>query len=186
METWEGCSSIVEGALKRLEQVSHADIDAFRERLKGAGAIFCAAQGRSGYILRCFCMRLMHLGFRAHFSGDTATPAMGPGDLLVVLSGSGRTSCTCSLAAQAKAAGGDTFGLVGTRQSPLERCLDGLIHIPDFGQDALSGPTTGFVQPLGSAFEQTAFILLEAVLQALFLEQGGNQGVLQERHANLE
>ena len=30
--------------------------------IQGAGAIFFAAQGRSGFVLRCFCMRLMHLG----------------------------------------------------------------------------------------------------------------------------
>jgi hypothetical protein len=61
-----------------------------------------------------------------------------------------------------------------------------MIYIPDFGEgEGMPGPMH-VVQPLGSSFEQTAFILLEAVLQDLFLEQGSDQGVLQERHANLE
>ena len=37
-------------------------------------------------------MRLMHLGLTVHIAGDTTTPAITSGDLLLVASGSGTTS----------------------------------------------------------------------------------------------
>ena len=51
--------------------------------------IFVCGAGRCQYMLRAFCMRLMHLGFRAHVAGDTATPAVEPGDLVVIADGAG-------------------------------------------------------------------------------------------------
>lgn len=36
-------------------------------------------------------MRLMHLGLTVHIVGETTTPAIGPGDVLLVASGSGTT-----------------------------------------------------------------------------------------------
>jgi 6-phospho-3-hexuloisomerase len=186
MNTWKGCSLIADHALSRLESVTVADINAFLERLETAGSIFCTAQGRSGYILRCFCMRLMHMGYRTHFTGDTVTPPIGPGDILVVLSGSGRTSCTYSLLEQARAAGASTFGVLGTRHAPMDGHLDGAIYVSGVEPPVGSSEGKSFDQPLGSPFEQAAFLLLEAVLQELFHQQGSNQVALRQRHTNLE
>ncbi len=52
--------------------------------LKAAPRIFGCASGRSSFILRGFLMRLMHLGYTVYFVGETTTPRIRPGDLLVV------------------------------------------------------------------------------------------------------
>ena len=54
--------------------------------------VFVAGAGRSGLVLRMFAMRLMHFGPTVHVAGDTTTPAISSGDLLLVASGSGTTS----------------------------------------------------------------------------------------------
>ncbi len=56
------------------------------------GRVFVAGAGRSGLVLRMAAMRLMHLGMTVHVAGDTTTPAISSGDLLLVASGSGTTS----------------------------------------------------------------------------------------------
>ena len=67
-----------------LQSVNDEEVENFLLKLNDAGAIFFSAQGRSGFILRAFCMRLMHLGFPVYFCGETITPAIVPDDLLIV------------------------------------------------------------------------------------------------------
>jgi 6-phospho-3-hexuloisomerase len=126
------------------------------------------------------------MGYRTHFAGDTVTPPIGPGDMLVVLSGSGRASCTYHLLEQARAAGAATFGVLGTRHGPMGTHLDGAIHISGIQPPAGSLGDESLDEPLGSPFEQAAFMLLEAVLQELFHRQGSDQSALRKRHTNLE
>ncbi len=45
--------------------------------------------GRSGLVGKAFAMRLMHLGFDVYVLGETITPSIGEGDLVIVISGSG-------------------------------------------------------------------------------------------------
>ena len=59
--------------------------------IQKAVRIFVAGAGRSGFVSRGFANRLMHLGYTAYFVGDTTTPPIQPGDLLVIGSGSGKT-----------------------------------------------------------------------------------------------
>ena len=61
------------------------------ESIMHSGKIFIAGAGRTGYIMRCFAMRLIHLGFCAYVIGDTEMIAAKAGDLLLIGSGSGET-----------------------------------------------------------------------------------------------
>ena len=45
--------------------------------------IFVAGEGRSGFSAKGFAMRLMHLGYTVYVVGETITPALREGDLLV-------------------------------------------------------------------------------------------------------
>lgn len=154
-----------------LQSLSDEALENFISRIEAANGIFCSAQGRSGYVLRCFCMRLMHLGYRVYFCGETITPAIGEGDMLVVLSGSGETASTFEAVQIAKNRGAMIFailGHLGTRIAPL---ADHSIHLP--GTTKLrrdSEPVSS--QMAGSLFEQAAFIFLEAVVLALSQDRG--------------
>ena len=43
-------------------------------------------------------MRLMHLGFHVYVMGETITPSIGKGDLIIALSGSGTTKLVVTAA----------------------------------------------------------------------------------------
>ena len=75
------------------------------QELETAPRIFGCAAGRSGFILRGFLMRLMHLGFTVYFVGETTTPRVRPGDLLMVMSGSGETAQPREMQRRANAVG---------------------------------------------------------------------------------
>ncbi|MDT5127294.1 MAG: 6-phospho-3-hexuloisomerase, partial [Mycobacterium sp.] len=54
-----------------------------------ARAVFVIGNGRSGLATQMAAMRLMHLGLRVHVAGEVTAPAIGAGDLLIAVSGSG-------------------------------------------------------------------------------------------------
>ena len=170
---------------KLLAKVSREDVDHLIEEVDRAGRIFCAAQGRSGYILRCFCMRLAQFGYRAFFVGETITPGIGRGDMLIVLSGSGQTPLTQEWVRVARERGATTFGIIGVEDSPIGRAIDHSLSLP-------AGSKLGFsreahsIQPPGSLFEQAAFVLLETIVLALYQRHGSDPRTILDRHANLE
>jgi len=68
------------------------------EDILNANAIFLMGAGRSGLVARAFAMRLMHLGLKVYVVGETTTPAVKRGDLVIAISGSGETRSIVSLA----------------------------------------------------------------------------------------
>jgi 6-phospho-3-hexuloisomerase len=93
-------------------------------------------------------------------------PAIGAGDMLVVLSGSGETASTFDSVQIAKKRGAMIFGILGHLSTRIAPLTDHNIYLP--GTTKLrrdSEPVSP--QMAGSLFEQAAFIFLEAVVLAL-------------------
>lgn len=155
------------------------------QKINSAGSIFCFAQGRSGFILRCFCMRLMHLGYQVYFCGETITPAIVRGDLLIVLSGSGETPATLAAVKSAQTHHAVTCGILGNRDSAIAALVDLSIHLPGTTKLRLDGEPHSS-QMAGSLFEQAAFLFLEAVVLKLYQESKEDVGPLSPRHAVIE
>jgi 6-phospho 3-hexuloisomerase len=84
-----------------------------------ADRVFVAGAGRSGLVLKMAAMRLMHLGLTVHVAGETTTPAIRSGDLLLVASGSGSTPGAVRSAETAAAAGARIAVVTTDAQSPL-------------------------------------------------------------------
>ena len=61
------------------------------QTVKAVPRVFITGAGRSGLVGRFFVMRLVHLGKSAFVVGETTTPAINEGDLLIAISGSGNT-----------------------------------------------------------------------------------------------
>jgi 6-phospho-3-hexuloisomerase len=168
-----------------LKSLRDKTVEDFIHRLLGARAIFFSAQGRSGFILRCFCMRLMHLGYQVYFCGETITPAIEPEDMLIVLSGSGETPSTLEAVKVAKRQKVFTFGVVGNIESPIASLVDRYIHLP--GTTKLRRDSEPYsLQMAGSLFEQAAFIFLEAIILTLNQERLERVDSLSPRHAVIE
>ena len=136
-------------------------------------------------MLRCFCMRLMHLGLKVFFCGETVTPAISGNDLLIVLSGSGETRWTLEAVKIAKKGKAATHGILGNPDSSIASLVDRSIHLPGttkLGRD-IEPPS---VQMGGSLFEQSAFLFLEAVILKLYQSQKKDVGSVSSKHAVIE
>lgn len=171
---------------KTLSEISSDDVELFVKKIVKADKIFLAGLGRSGFMARAFAMRLMHLGLKAYFVGETTTPNIGKEDLLIVCSGSGETG---SLAAMARKCGdiGADLALVSIfPESTIGKLSSVTVRIP--------APTpkvkedTGFtsIQPMGSLFEQSLLLFLDSVILILMEELQITSDDMFKNHANLE
>jgi 6-phospho-3-hexuloisomerase len=169
-----------------LAQITPEMAETLIKEVEAAPRIFGGASGRSGFILRGFLMRLMHLGFTVYFVGETTTPRIRPGDLLLVLSGSGETAFPREMQRRANAAEARTLALTAHADSTIGREAQVVITIP--GTTKLTRTQeTASVQCPGSLFEQATFLFLEAVVLILYQRRSGhNQGEILDRHADLE
>lgn len=156
----------------------------FADELCQQRRIFVVGAGRSGLVLRMAAMRLMHLGMTVHIAGDTTTPALATGDLLIAASGSGTTQGVVKAAETAQKVGARIIVLTANPSSRLAHLAHTVVVIPaaqktDHGSEISS-------QYSGSLFEQVLFILTEALFQSLWDKVEEPAEKLWLRHANLE
>ncbi|WP_423181376.1 6-phospho-3-hexuloisomerase [Arthrobacter sp. NyZ413] len=152
--------------------------------LSHPGRVFVAGAGRSGLVLRMAAMRLMHLGMNVHVAGDTTTPAISSGDVLLVASGSGTTSGVVKSAETAAKAGARIAAFTTNPDSPLAGLADAVVVIPA-AQKTDHGSSVSR-QYAGSLFEQALFVATEAIFQSLWDNVATPAEELWLRHANLE
>ena len=157
----------------------------FIQRIQNAESIFFSAQGRTGFVLRCFCMRLMHLGYSVYFCGETVTPAISGNDLLIVLSGSGETPSTFEAVRLAKQYKAETYGILGNIESRIGSLVDHNLHLPGTTKLCRAGEPES-AQMAGALFEQSAFLFLEAVVLKLYQTRKKDVGSVSSKHAVIE
>jgi len=170
-----------------LSKVRAEQVQSAVEALESAPRVFCAGAGRSALGVRGFAMRLMHLGKAVHVVGDTTTPGIGAGDLLLVGSGSGRTAGLLASAQKAKDLGASVLLITIDPQSPIGHLADLIVTIPAPSPKAAGGGgTVATIQPMGSLFEQSLFVLLDAIVVLLMQRSKISSEQMFARHANLE
>ena len=85
----------METIIKELDQSSKTikpeQITDLIQKIKNHKRIFVYGTGRSGLMLKALAMRLMQMGLDAYVVGETTTPSVQEGDLLIVASASGET-----------------------------------------------------------------------------------------------
>jgi 6-phospho-3-hexuloisomerase len=137
---------------------------------------FSSGQGRSGLVAQMAAMRLMHVGFDAHAVGGATAPSIGEGDGLWIFSGSGETPVTLHLARLAEGFGAHLLVVTTRADSTIAALAEAVIEVP----------TAGTRQFGGSLFEQSALLLLDALMLDLTAGEPRAHAVMQARHANLE
>jgi len=172
----------LKGMLGRVEPTG---LERLVEAVVGAGRVYVAGGGRSGLMARAFAMRLMHLGLVTYVVGETTTPAIRSGDLLLACSASGETHVTVVVSQVAQKAGARVFAITAMPDSPMARLADETIVIPAPSKRAERKDTQSF-QYGGSLFEQGLLVLLDAVSAEIGRRRGAAPQELDSRHANLE
>jgi 6-phospho-3-hexuloisomerase len=170
---------------RALGQVSPQGLERFVEAVMAANRVYVAGGGRSGLMARAFAMRLMHLGLSAYVVGETTTPSIQRGDLLLACSASGETHVTVAVSRIARDAGARVFAITATPKSPMASLSDEAIIIP--APTKQTGARMGqSAQYAGSLFEQALLVLLDGVSVEIGRRLGTPQQELDSRHANLE
>ena len=177
-----------------------AQISAFFQRMLLANRVYVAGAGRSGLIARAFAMRLLHLGFDVYVVGETVTPALQPGDTLVIFSGSGETHTMATFCSTVKGLGGVICLITASPDSTMSRIADCVVNLGDL-TGYYRGDTSSFEQrqvtgqyrsvaaafaPLGTLFETQALVFSDAVISALMEARKEGARELKGRLTNME
>ncbi|WP_054857472.1 6-phospho-3-hexuloisomerase [Vulcanisaeta sp. JCM 16159] len=184
--------------LNALNVIDVNDIELFIDSLinvyKSERKVLVVGAGRSGLVGRAFAMRLMHLGFRSYVLGETITPSVGAGDLVVAISGSGTTTMVVAAAEAAKKMKAMVVAITSYKDSPLASYADLIVQVP--GRTKVAKMDDYFARqilglheplaPLGTLFEDTAMVLLDAVIAELMHRLNKTEDEIKTRHANIE
>ena len=171
---------------RTLRQVDADEVEALGAALLSAERVFLAGKGRTGLQMRAFAMRLMHLGLRAHVVDDVTTPALGPGDLLLIGSSSGRTGSLLRYVETVGAAGARLATLTGNLESPIAAAADCRVYIPATNFKAGGRAREDSVLVMGSLFEHCLGLLCDLLIIRLKAALNVDEAAMNARHANLE
>jgi len=148
-----------------------------------AKRVFVCGAGRSLLMMRAFAMRLMHIGVEAYVVGETITPAIADGDLLIAGSGSGQTRVTLATIQAAAVRGARTAVITAHGDSEIAKACDLVVVVPLPATDE-TGSTSR--QPLGSLFEQSLLVVGDVLVLGLMERLGTTNEQMWMRHTNLE
>jgi 6-phospho-3-hexuloisomerase len=151
-----------------------------------ARRIFVAGTGRSGLMVKAFAMRLMHLGLKTYVVGETTTPGITDGDILIIGSGSGETRSVSNYARDAKKYHARLALITIFPDSTIGELADYKVVISAPTSKHLVENEVGSVQPMGSLFEQSLLLLLEGMILMLMEKLNVNPSEMFGNHANLE
>jgi 6-phospho-3-hexuloisomerase len=187
MEMSQACYRILEEISRTIDLGELEKTGELLEALTQAKRVFVAGAGRSGLVVRSFAQRLMQLGIDTYVVGETTTPEIHDGDLILIGSGSGRTGGPVSYARIAKHAGARVAAVTAARESPLIQLAHILIRLPaptPKVHDEKDPPRSA--QPLGSLFEQTMLVYLDALILMLMEKMDVAADTLLSRHTRLQ
>lgn len=171
--------------INKLTSILDATDDSYDAQLTGlldnAKRIFVSGAGRSKLVGNFFAMRLVHGGYDVSVVGEIVTPSIKQGDLLIIISGSGETEQLIAFAKSAKKVGADIV-LISAKASSTIGDLAGKVF--QIGRDDQYGKVVGM--PMGTVFELSTLLFLEATVSHIIHEKGIAEEVMRSRHANLE
>ncbi|OGD53180.1 6-phospho 3-hexuloisomerase [Candidatus Bathyarchaeota archaeon RBG_13_38_9] len=187
---------ITKGVEKTLSKISHKQVENMINMLLWAKYkhILIIGVGRSGLIGKAFAMRLMHLDFDVYVMGETITPAIGHGDLIIAISGSGTTKLAVTAAEIGKEVGARIIAVTSHPNSDLGKIADHVLQIR--GRTKIAKEKDYFLRqitgvheplaPLGTIFELSAMIFFDSLIAELIKRMGKSEGELRRKHATIE
>jgi len=192
--TIESMNLIAEHIKKVASKLDTGSVTLLVKGIMGSKKIFLMGAGRSGLAARAFAMRLMHLGFNVYVVGETTTPAVSQEDLVIGVSGSGETPSIANLGGIAKKIGSKLALITSNKDSTLGSISDIVVIVPGrpkediVYEDYHERRMIGYPQlaPLGTIFEISALVFLDAVVSELMVRTGVSEAELKKRHTVFE
>ncbi|UZG60174.1 6-phospho-3-hexuloisomerase [Rhodococcus opacus] len=164
----------ISGTLNLIDQDRLTELtDAFADRTR---RWFVSGQGRSRLVAGMAAMRLMHVGFQVHMTGEVTAPSISKGDFLLMLSASGETPVSVHLARRAADIGAGVLAITTREDSALAAIANIVVAVPAHHSRQFGG----------SLFEQASLMLLDALILDLTHDDPAAYEVMNQRHTNLE
>lgn len=187
--------AILDNIEKAQEFLDDDAINQFEDVIINSTNIFVTGAGRSGLAAKAFAMRLMHLGLSSYVVGETISPAINKDDCIIAISGSGETNTIVSAAKIAKNRGSKVLAVTSYPESTLGQLADGYLLVKgrtkkevddeNYMKRQIHGNYTSLT-PLGTAFELTTLVFLDAIVSELMEKMEQTESDLKARHTVLE
>ncbi|TPF02743.1 6-phospho-3-hexuloisomerase [Weissella paramesenteroides] len=145
--------------------------------------IFILGAGRSGLMAKGFAMRLMHIGYTVFVIGETITPSIQAGDVLVSVSGSGKTGSVLNPSKKAKETGAALISVTSDQHSPLGQIGDATIVVPGATK---TGDGVKSIQLLSTLFDQSVHITLDVLCLMISRRDHISNDSAKATHSNME
>ena len=188
-------NAILDNIKNAEEFLDEETIDKFEDIIIESKNIFVTGAGRSGLAAKAFAMRLMHLGLSAYVVGETISPAIYEDDCIIAISGSGETNTIVSAAKIAKNRGSKVLAVTSYPVSTLGKLSDAYVFVKgrtkkevddeNYMKRQIHGNYTSLT-PLGTAFELTTLVFLDAIVSELMEKMQQTESDLKARHTVLE
>ena len=191
----DSIKAILENIDSAQQFLDEESVDEFENIIINANNIFVTGAGRSGLAAKAIAMRLMHLGLSSFVVGETISPAINADDCIIAISGSGETNTIVSAAKIAKNRGSKVLAVTSYPESTLGQLADGYLFVKgrtkkevddeNYMKRQIHGNYTSLT-PLGTAFELTTLVFLDAVVSELMEKMEQTESDLKARHTVLE
>ena len=183
MDTREYSAVILQELAKTLSAIPAAAGEKLARMVSLTERTFVAGVGRSGLAAKGFAMRLNHMGLPVAVCGETTVPPIGAGDVFIALSGSGNTPTVRCLLEKAKAMSAHTVLITANPNSDMGRLSEVVISVTAPTREESSGKS---MQPMGTLFEQSSQLFLDAVVLFLMEKLGCTAVDMKQNHTNME
>lgn len=185
MKTTDYLQEVLKELDRASKLVSDHDLEELVTSIVSAKKVLVAGAGRSGFMLKSFAMRMMHMGIDAYVVGETVTANFEKEDLLIIGTGSGETKGLVSIAEKAKKIGGKVIAVTIFPESTVGNLADYAVKLPGSPKDKTDSDFST-IQPMGSLFEQLLLLVLDSVILKFMEKKGLDSNTMYGKHANLE
>ncbi len=150
----------------------------FVDMILGTRKIFLYGVGRSGLIAKAFAIRLVQMGLEVFFVGETVTPIVEEGDVVIIVSYTGETMSATQTANIVRRVGAKVVTITAHGHSKLASASNLVIELnPPKDEEKKR------LAPMGTVFEDSTLIYLDGIVAFLMEKLGQSEGSMRKRHA---
>ncbi len=171
---------LTEGIHRTIDSIDCALTDQLVDAIHDAERVFIYGAGRSGFVARCFAMRMGHLGLRVVRMSIDETDAPRERDMAIIVSGTGETQSSIFYARNSSDCGTLVASITEVADSTLAGMSDIVIHL-DTPQDE----DRERYAPMGTIFEDACLIFLDTLVVDLMVRLEETEGSMRKRHGQL-
>ncbi len=161
-----------------LSKIDPAAVGRAVQMIQKAPQVFVYGAGRSGIVARAFAMRLVQVGITAYVIGESVTPIVRKGDLVVIFSNRGESQSSLQTANIVRREGADLVVVTSRGTSKLSHAAT-LLLLLEFQEES----ERAVHAPLGTLFESGSLRLGDGIVAELMQARGENEASLRQRHA---